>query len=534
MRLTKRLRPASADLIRGAGFYSSLWQHLRQPVTLEEAGATLSRRLEQRQAGLLAVARRAIYAHAPSPYLRLLRSAGCEYGDLERLVREKGVDGALTVLLRRGVYLSVNELKGERPVVRGSLRFSVNPRDIRSPCWLVPSPITTTTARRRGRVPIYLAMFQDLAVTASLSLSSRDGLCWSHARWGEIGVSAILWLLRYWGPTHRPSRWFSKTPLGLGLSTLQRWTVRMMYLACALAGQPVPRVEYVPLDDPRPILRWMQRELLAGRTPHLFSMVSPAVTAAQVALEMGIDLQGAQFSISAEPVTASRLAAIQQTGATALPSYGAKETGLLAHGCLDPTRPDDMHLYHDLYAVIRPNVDGASQSLPRDALLFSSLRLGWPLVTLNLSIGDRGELEHRQCGCPLERLGWTTHVHGVRGFDKLKIGGTIIPASGIVELLERELPSRFGGGPIDYQLVEDAGATIDGHPRLRLLIHPAVGPLNTDLVAELFLDSVRAMDARLDRLWTEKRWLRVERQPPLETLGGKVYHIHSSSLSVET
>jgi hypothetical protein len=41
------------------------------------------------------------------------------------------------------------------------------------------------------------------------------------------------------------------------------------------------------------------------------------------------------------------------------------------------------------------------------------------------------------------------------------------------------------------------------------------------------------MDARLDRLWPEKRWLRVERQPPLETLGGKVYHIHSSTPSVE-
>jgi hypothetical protein len=263
-------------------------------------------------------------------------------------------------------------------------------------------------------------------------------------------------------------------------------------------------------------------------------MVSPAVSTAQVALERGIELSGAQFSISAEPVTASRLAVIQQTGATALPSYGAKETGLLAHGCLDPSQPDEMHLYHDLHAVIQPAVDGGSQTLPRDALLFSGLRLGWPLVALNLSIGDRGELEHRECGCPLERLGWTTHVHGVRGFDKLKIGGTVVLASGIVELLETELPARFGGGPIDYQLVEDAGETIDGHARLRLLIHPAVGPLDTDMVAERFLDLARAMDARLDRLWPDKRWLRVERQPPLETPGGKVYHIHRSTWSVES
>lgn len=37
-------------------------------------------------------------------------------------------------------------------------------------------------------------------------------------------------------------------------------------------------------------------------------------------------------------------------------------------------------------------------------------------------------------------------------------------------LVRREaLPARFGGGPTNYQLVEEARA--DGHPSLRLLVH---------------------------------------------------------------
>jgi hypothetical protein len=41
---------------------------------------------------------------------------------------------------------------------------------------------------------------------------------------------------------------------------------------------------------------------------------------------------------------------------------------------------------------------------------------------------------------------------------------------------------RFGGGPTDYQLLEDEGD--DGLPGITLLVHPAVGPLNADAVVD--------------------------------------------------
>jgi len=109
-----------ADVTIGARFFCKLPSFLRHPLTLEQARATLRRRFEQREADFLAIARLGIYQRARSPYRQLLQLAGCEYGDLERLVSQDGVEGALLTLFRHGVYLTVDEFKGRRPAVRGS------------------------------------------------------------------------------------------------------------------------------------------------------------------------------------------------------------------------------------------------------------------------------------------------------------------------------------------------------------------------------------------------------------------------------
>ena len=85
--------------------------------------------------------KRAVFGRPLSPYRALLQHAGCELGDLERLVRDDGLEGALRTLLRRGVYLTVDELKGRRPVVRGQLTLSVGRED----CW---NPLVTARLLR--------------------------------------------------------------------------------------------------------------------------------------------------------------------------------------------------------------------------------------------------------------------------------------------------------------------------------------------------------------------------------------------------
>ena len=110
----RRDRPGRAtrlaiDLRGAAGLATSVVRLLRHPLGLSEAREELARRLAQREQDFLALAREAIYGHPAGVYRRLLRHAGCEYGDLERLVCQKGLEATLRELLRQGVYLSVDE-----------------------------------------------------------------------------------------------------------------------------------------------------------------------------------------------------------------------------------------------------------------------------------------------------------------------------------------------------------------------------------------------------------------------------------------
>jgi hypothetical protein len=133
----------------------------------------------------------------------------------------------------------------------------------------------------------------------------------------------------------------------------------------------------------------------------------------------------------------------------------------------------------------------------------------------------------RACGCPLERLGWTTHLHTIRSDEKLTAGGMTFADADVIRVLEEVLPARFGGGPTDYQLLEEEVA--GGRPRLRLLANPALGPLDAAAVAEAFLSAVgRGSGAQrvMALQWRQAGLLRVERRPPLATRSGKILHLH--------
>ncbi|MCI0632971.1 MAG: hypothetical protein L0206_03505, partial [Actinobacteria bacterium] len=117
-----RLRPGLGpleDVVAGMRLLWRLPAYLRHPIDGLQARGILRRRLAEREADFLALVRATIYGHAASPYRRLLARVGCESGDVERLVSQGGVEGALEILVRHGVYLTIDELKGRRPVVRG-------------------------------------------------------------------------------------------------------------------------------------------------------------------------------------------------------------------------------------------------------------------------------------------------------------------------------------------------------------------------------------------------------------------------------
>jgi hypothetical protein len=190
-----------------------------------------------------------------------------------------------------------------------------------------------------------------------------------------------------------------------------------------------------------------------------------------------------------------------------------------------PQVSDDLHFYSDLNAMIQPGSDG-NGGIPPRGLLLTSLRPTARLILLNVSLGDQAEMAQRACGCPLERLGWTTHLHTLRSYEKLKAGGMTFLDTDVVRVLEEVLPARFGGGPLDYQLLEDVRS---GQPRVRLLVHPAVGPLDEAKVADEFLQAIgggSGVERVMELQWREAQVLQVERQAPRATGAGKVLHLH--------
>lgn len=518
-----------AEIAIGARFFLGLPSFLRHPIGVEEARAILRRRLERREEDFLAVVRRAVYEYPPSPYRQLLRLADCEYGDLVKLVDQDGVEGALHTLLRHGVYLTVEEFKGRRPVVRGSATIALGPSGLRNPCSAFHVPARSGGSRSRGTpVLIDFAFIRDCAVNTGLSYEARNGGKWLKAVWEIPGGGALFRLLQFSSFGSPPVRWFSQVdPAAPGLEPRYRWSARALRWGSLIAGVPLPSPQVVSPEDPLPIAHWIAEVLRAGGIPHLGTFTSSAVRLCQVAFDAGIHLGGAQFTLGGEPMTVARLVAIRRAGAEALPRYGSIECGPVGYGCLAPEAPDDLHALHDLHALVQPGPDGEGRGVPARAFLLSSLRPTAPMILLNVSMGDQGVMVPRRCGCPLERLGWTTHLHTVRSFEKLTAGGMTFLDTDVIRVLEEVLPARFGGGPTHYQLMEEEAD--DGRARLRLLVHPAVGSVNADEVKEAFLTAISpgsGVERVMGLLWRQADLLQVERRAPLATAAGKILHLH--------
>jgi hypothetical protein len=512
---------------RGGLYFGSLALCLRRPVGLAEARAVLRRRLSNRSADFLLTVRRAVYEQPESPYLALLRQAGCELGDLAALVGHEGVEGALRALYRQGVYLTSAELKGRQPVMRGSVRLEASPARLRNPCLGGPTPLAFGRAGHAGAGgPTYLGMFQDLAVNARLYLNALGAERWTHAIWGSLGDTSLFNLLRYAGAGQPVARWLSMVDSSAPqLTPHDFWSPRLARWVSLAVGRPLPAPEYVPFGAAAELARWLAELVQRGETPHLHTLTSLAVELCQRASAAGLSLAGARLTVSGEPLTVARQAAIERSGAWAVGSYASGEAGRISDGCLAPDSPDDSHLYQDHHALVQLGPDEAGPELPSRALLLSSIRPTAPLILLNVSTGDQAEVGQRRCGCPLEALGWTTHLGTIRSFEKLTVVGTNFLDLDAIRLLEEELPSRFGGGPTDYQLVEQE--TDDtAQVRLRLLVHPRVGPLDQQAVSTTFLDGLARLNARAIEKWRQTEVIQVERRAPLATARGKVQHLY--------
>src|SRR5262245_26489500 len=215
------------DVLAGLGLIAGLPRFLGRRVDID-GRADVVRLLERRAAALIALCRRIQASPTDHPARRLLMAAGCQLGDIERLVRQDGVEGALLRLYRSGVYLTIDEFKGRRPVLRGGTTIPVTPDALRLSGRF--AALGTTTGGSRGRrtpVPLDLEAIGLRGLHTALPLALRGGMHWQTAVWGPPGGSFST-LLQYVGLPERPVRWFLQSDRDAGhLAARYRWSARL-------------------------------------------------------------------------------------------------------------------------------------------------------------------------------------------------------------------------------------------------------------------------------------------------------------------
>src|SRR5262249_54936300 len=144
-------------------------------------------------------------------------------------------------------------------------------------------------------------------------------------------------------------------------------------------------------------------------------------------------------------------------------------------------------------------------------------------ILLNVESDDFGVVETRPCGCPFESLGFTTHIRDIRSFRKLTGEGVTLVGSAMERILEEDLPARFGGTPLDYQVIEEEDDR--GFTRLTIPVAPRVPIADEQAVIAEMLAALarRGGAAEMSReLWRQANAFRVRREPPRLTSRGKM------------
>jgi hypothetical protein len=240
-----------------------------------------------------------------------------------------------------------------------------------------------------------------------------------------------------------------------------------------------------------------------------------------------MDLTGVTFTGAGEPATAGKLAQYERVGAHFISNYGMSEAGQPGAGCPHRIGISDYHLNRDTHALFSYPHYVEAFDIEVQAFNITTILPISPKVMLNVQTDDFGIVEERQCGCKLESLGYTTHLREIRSYSKLTGEGVTLIGTEMVQILEHVLPSRFGGSPFDYQLMEQEDE--QGFTRLYLLIHPRLHIESEDAVIACVHDALKVSSPTGDAtriVWQSAKTLRVKRMEPVWNANGKFMSLY--------
>jgi hypothetical protein len=512
------------DALTFGRFSLGLREYLSRRMSAADARAILRRRLDERDDTFLAFLKKGFFGNPRSPYRPLFELAGVEYGDVEQMVRARGIEATLEELYDAGVYVTYQEFKGRKPIVRGGRELPIDARDFSNP-YLGPSYQGRTSGSTGAgtRVSIDLEHLWDqmpikVLVCEAHGLLDVPMACWRPIPPVTSGLSNVLR-----GPIvgNIPERWFTpvtsrdaRTPLKFRLAT--GWILAV----ARLWGHRLPKPERVPLDEPGPVVDWVEDALRRRGACYVSAFISTSLRVAVAARERGLDLTGVTFRGGGEPPTPGKVAVVESTGGRWVPDYGTTESGQIGAGCAAPVDCNDLHVLKDRLAIVQRPFEVPGWNLTVGAFFVTTLTPSSPKLMLNAGIDDYGVLEDRKCGCPFEEFGYAQHVREIRSFSKLTGEGLTLLETDMVNVLDQVLPARFGGSPLDYQLMEEEDA--DGRTRLTLIVSPRIDLPDEQAAVRAVLDaSQTGHRAFAAAVWEQAGSLRVKRMEPVWSAGGK-------------
>lgn len=486
----------------------------------------MAQRLSHREANFLTSIERGVFQQPRSPYRALMAMAGCTLDDVRRLVASIGLEGTLQHLRRAGVYVGFEEFKGRVPIVRGSTTIHATAADFDNPAAGRYYATTTGGSTGPGRRVLLDLSHLEAQLPGRILVRHVQGVTGvPAASWSDLppggGLKGVLLHAAAGEPA---THWFCARLAGPDRPALRYRLATHAALAVARAsGASVQWPRHVPFEQAGELARWGHTMVRRHGRCTIHSSVSRLVRLAIAAREAGLDLTGVVLRGGGEPPTAAKVAQMTATGATFHSSYAFTEAGTVGSSCLAGTGPNDQHFMQDHVAVIQhPRaVPGFAVEVP--AFCFTTLLPSAPKLLLNVESDDYGTIDTAPCGCLWERLGFPVHLRDIRSFRKLTGEGVTLVGSTVERLLEDALPARFGGSPLDYQLVEEEDAT--GLTRLVLRVAPSVPIPDEATVAAFLLDQLAQAGteaALAQATWRQAGTLRVRREAPRLTARGKL------------
>ncbi|MGE0450107.1 MAG: hypothetical protein AB7Q29_11060 [Vicinamibacterales bacterium] len=494
-------------------------------VTSTQAQLRLKEALNQRHLRFLDLLRRGVYERPESPYLPLLRRAGITYASVEKLVDQRGLEGALADLYDAGVYVTLDEFKARRPIRRAGLEVSTAGPVFDNP--LMTRHYDTETSGSRGpgtRLAVDLETIDLEACYARLflddfDLDRRPKVLWRSVPPGAAGLKSVLRMARLGGGFEY---WFSQTPTSLRQDPKHAVLLRAIRAAARWNGRTLPRPRHVGVADALTVAKVMAQYCAAGTPGYLSTTSSCAVRVCTAAQQHGLDIRGTFIRGSGEPLSPGKMKAILAAGCVARTHYAMAEVGRFGVACAHPVAVDDVHISSEKVAVLQR--EGGRDAVP--GLWLTTLHGSLPRLMLNVEIGDWGVLERRRCGCIWDTLGYTEHLHTVRSYEKLTSEGMHFIGADLIALIEDVLPGRFGGTATDYQFVEEED---QGLTRVSLIVSPRVGPVSEPAILETVLATLASFNLghrMMAGIWRQSHTLRVVRREPYATKTGKIHTLH--------